>query len=258
VGLMAGSKVDLGVETSVRQYQTTAIAALEQAASRSVEAAGRSPAGARSSRPTNPTSVVQMPTATAIRSDAPASQPTAKPQMTRQSMPTPILSTPTPTVIPTEAPIRRPLLMANPEFKNLNSLDGEMKRSAVGRPVQIRYQEEALNQEIAALIDNNPSLPYSDVYVDLKRDQVVVRGNTVVLGFQVSAEVTGRVTVSDCRPQVEIESISLVGLLAPTFVQDQIKDMFLEALDWYPADYPLCLEQIVLEEGRATVYGHRR
>jgi hypothetical protein len=29
-------------------------------------------------------------------------------------------------------------------------------------------------------------------------------------------------------------------------------------MTWYPADYPLCLEQIVLEETRLTCYGYRR
>jgi hypothetical protein len=57
---------------------------------------------------------------------------------------------------------------------------------------------------------------------------------------------------------MEIETISIAGVLTPGFVKDRIKVMLLEALEWYPANYPLCLEQIVLEEDRATIYGHRR
>jgi hypothetical protein len=47
-------------------------------------------------------------------------------------------------------------------------------------------------------------------------------------------------------------------VLTPGFVKERVKEMFLTLLEWYPKDYLLCLEQIVLEEDRASVYGHRR
>ena len=108
------------------------------------------------------------------------------------------------------------------------------------------------------MLRRNPTLPYQDVRVDLKRDGVVMTGRVTVLGFDVDTEAAGTVAVRDCVPQMEIETISIAGVLTPGFVKDQIQDMILEALAWYPADYPLCLEQIVLEETRATVYGYRR
>ena len=133
-----------------------------------------------------------------------------------------------------------------------------MGRSAPNRAVQIRYQEEALNREIATLWTNNPDLPFRDVHVDLQRNRAVITGRTTVLGFQVNAAVTGNVSVHECQPQLEIETVSVAGVLTPKFVKDQVEEMILEAVAWYPADYPLCLEQIVLEETRATVYGYRR
>jgi hypothetical protein len=66
------------------------------------------------------------------------------------------------------------------------------------------------------------------------------------------------VVVEDCRPQMEVYSISIAGVLTPGFVKERVKEMFLTLLEWYPKDYLLCLEQIVLEEDRASVYGHRR
>jgi hypothetical protein len=48
------------------------------------------------------------------------------------------------------------------------------------------------------------------------------------------------------------------GLFTPNFLKSQIRKLILDALSWYPPDYPLCLQQIVLEEDRATVYGYRR
>ena len=133
-----------------------------------------------------------------------------------------------------------------------------MAHSASGRPVQIRYQEATLNREVAQLFEYNPDLPFRDVKIDLKRDVVVLTGKVTVLSFQVDATVTGQVTVEECLPHLEIESVAVAGIMTPRFVRDEVEKMVLDAMTWYPADYPLCLEQIVLEETRATVYGHRR
>jgi hypothetical protein len=151
-----------------------------------------------------------------------------------------------------------PLLLNDPQISDVALLDAEMARSAPERAVQIRYQEGALNAEIAELWRNNPDLPYRDVRVDLMRDQVVVRGQVSVLGFGIDAEVIGQIRVEDCVPVLEIDRLRLAGVMTPAFVRDEVESMILEALAWYPADYPLCLEEIVLEETSVTVYGHRR
>lgn len=148
--------------------------------------------------------------------------------------------------------------MSEPTFNNLTRMGQEMNRSAEGRPVQIRYSEAMLNDEIETWVQSNESLPYRDVRVDLKRDGVVVTADVTVLGFEVDVEIVGTMEARDCRPHMEITSISMAGVLTPGFVKDQAKEMLLESLNWYPADYPLCLQQIVLEEERVTVYGYRR
>lgn len=163
-----------------------------------------------------------------------------------------------PTPEPTQTLLSKPLLLADPEFHNLAGLNAEMARSVPGRVVQIRYQEATLNREINLLCEKNPDLPFRTVLADLRHNQVALSGQITVLGFQVDAWVTGTVVVRDCRPQIEIESITVAGVLTPQFIRDQIEHEVLKAMDWYPVDYPLCLEQIVLEETRATIYGYRR
>ncbi|MFN2227152.1 MAG: hypothetical protein ACK2UY_12610 [Anaerolineae bacterium] len=157
---------------------------------------------------------------------------------------------------PTVALLNTPLLLADPEFHNLAGLNAELARSAPGRVVQIRYQEAALNRELNLLCANNPDLPFRTIQVNLKRDKVELSGEISVLGLQVDAWVTGTIVAHDCRPQIEIESVAVAGVLTPEFVRNQVEQEVLEAMTWYPADYPLCLEQIVLEETRATVYGY--
>jgi hypothetical protein len=267
VGIVVGDEVDLGVETLIRQGQATAAAAWDQA----WQPAPRSPRA--TATPNAPTQVqaasgqsgpATAPGATTVAWPTPSpTRPGAGIEIEPGTQAAEAVATPNsppagPTPQPQAAGVTRPLLLADPEINDLAGLDAEMDRSASGRPVQIRYREAALNLEIAALYQNNPDLPFRDVQVDLQPDRVVVTGKMSVLGFEVQAQVVGKLLVVDCLPQLQIQQVSVAGVMTPRFVRDRVEEMVLEAMTWYPADYPLCLEQIVLEETRATVYGHHR
>lgn len=281
VGLLVSDVVDLGVETFVREGQATVVVFWERISAQATERANQANAAALADLPAQTT----LPTATApTAGPVPATQvpPTPSPRPTErrvasptaersESVPTKTATTvPRPTrtpttsaparatVLPTPTPISSPLLMADPGLGRLAGLAAEMEQSAVGRPVQIRYTEAMLNQEIAAILAGNPDLPYQDVRVDLGRDQVIVSGAVSVVGFNVNTEVAGALLARDCTPHVEVEDIRIAGFLTPGFVKENIEEMVVGSMDWYPPDYPLCLEQIVLEEGRLTVYGSRR
>jgi len=256
VGRIVSPGLDFGMEARLREVQATAAAMWDQlsqprpSATATSEEAVVIPGGGTVIEGEQPIAAVVTPgdpalvttpepatTREAEGSAEPDSQPTPQPEATLES---------------------NPLLLADPEISNLALLDAEMARSAPERAVQIRYQEEALNAEIAALWRYNPGLPYRDVRVDLMPDQVVVTGKVSVLGFGINAEVTGQVTVEDCVPVLKVERLRVAGVMTPAFVRAEVERMIQEAMAWYPADYPLCLEQIVLEETSATAYGHRR
>ena len=257
VGLAVSPGLDLGLEAFIREGQATAAAMWEQRGQPRPDPTA-TPEGVGTIPQTAATDMTgDQPFAAIVTPGNPDPASTPQPEATRaaDSGPPP---TRQPTVEPVATLVSSPLLLADPAISNLAALDAEMDRSAPNRPVQIRYQEAALNAEIAALWENNPDLPYRDVFVDLKRDQVVITGRITVLGFAVNGEVTGQLGVEDCVPVLEIERVGVAGVLTPSFVRDQVEEMVLEAMTWYPADYPLCVEQIVLEDTRATVYGYRR
>jgi hypothetical protein len=272
VGMAATDKVDLGVETLVREYRVTAVSIWDQESTYSRPAptqppveAGQPNPDATDVAPGTPRDSVMWPASQVAGS--PTSQPPAPGQGSQPVAPTPIVQSaqPTPMTLsiqptpkPTETPVRSPLLMADPEISNLAAMDAEMQRSAVGRTVQIKYQEAVLNREIAEYVESHPDLPFHSVHVDLKRDRVLVSATAMVLSFPITATAAGTVTAGDCRPQIEVRDISISGVLTPRFVKNQIEDLIHESVDWYPDDYALCIHQIVLEEGRATVYGARR
>lgn len=255
VALVASDRVDLGVETLIRERQATVAVVWEHVVSGTPQAAAGATyeTGAPASLQTQPAKPANGSPAQALPTSMAVLPAETAPGRTDQATPTPDPGAPA-----IATPVSSPLLMSDLEFSNLMRLDQEMNRSAVGRAVQIRYDEAALNSEIHTLLENNPQLPYDNVHVDLARERVSVTGDVTMLGFTLSTKVAGSVVAVDCLPHMEIESISVSGILTPGIVKDQIKAMLGEALKWYPADYPLCLEEIVLEEGRATVYGHRR
>jgi len=283
VGLVADDRINLGIETFVRERQATWTTwkqlSLQTAGPTTRPSPTLTPgertahATARPVTATLPPTPRPQPTLTIPARIASSSQPTptvrgriaSSPQPSPSispsvtlpgSNPPPRPSSPTPP--PTPALLRSPLLLANPSFDNLMDMDAEMNRSAGGRAVQIRYEEEKLNRELASWLADYPDLPYRDLSIQLNRDQVVLRGKVTVLGFQVSAAVTGRLLARDCLLQAEVQSISIAGFLTPGLVRNEIEQIILELVSWYPADYPLCLEQIVVEEGRITIYGSRR
>jgi hypothetical protein len=258
VGVLASDKVDLGVESFVRAQQATAVAAWGKMASEPAKAPAMPTAAAAAPRPTRTKAPAAQPTARPTQPVKSAQAPTPIPQLRTTAASIPTTQPPTPTPEPTETVLNSPLLVSNPDVNALAQIDAEMARSVSGRPVQIRYDELELNRQVDSLLASYPNLSYQNLHVDLKRDQVILRGSMTVLGFQVNAEVQGTVVARNCLPQAEITKISIAGVVTPGFVKDSIKNVIAESLSWYPPDYPLCLEQIVLEEDRVTVYGSRR
>lgn len=279
VGLAVSREVDLGVETLIREKQATAVQAWQGVVSGAPRVTVAPTAKSTMTGMIAPestaveigavqTSVAQASASTATATASPTPVFTSSPSLTPQRQttenlaptrtPAPATPSDTATPVPTETRVSHLLLISDDSFGSLAQIGEEMSRSAAGRPVLIRYSEAMLNNEIAAMVDKDPDLPYRNVLVDLKRDQFLVTGDVMLLGFEFSTEIVGAVLVEHCRPHMEIQEISIAGVLTPGFVKDQAREMLVEALDWYPEEHPLCLEQIVLEEERATVYGHRR
>jgi len=272
VGLVASDLVDLGIESFLREKQATVVAVQTQVP------------GTQPNRTAPPTSVAVIePTAvpSAVQNpptSAPlptTTRPTSNLKMTPHNPNTKMTPYPTRTpsaqptattardsraeeVKPTTIPASSPLLLADPDMADLSSMDAELQQSAAGRPVQIRYREEALNREIESLLASYPDLPYRNVQVDLQRGQITVYGDATILGLEMATTVEGTVVAQGCQPQIVIESVSVGSILTPAFVKEEVARLVQESIASYPDDYPLCLEQIVLEEERVTIYGTRR
>lgn len=279
VGVVASDLVDLGIESFFRQSGTALV--LRNSAPTRAASGGESPAP--QAQPTALAAAVEPIEQTEKGAEAvdPAeakSGAAASPKMTPYAPRTPGAQ-PTrpepaapalPTLMPTQAPRDAgsslslpaleagPLLLVDPDVDRLTRLDAEIQQSAVGRSVEIRMDEDALNEQIAVALARHGELPYQQITADLRPGQITLSGNVSVLGLALPTQVQGTVLAVDCHPSVQIDSVAVGGILTPKFVKQQVVQLVEESLAWYPADYALCLEQIVIEENQATLYGSRR
>jgi hypothetical protein len=283
IGLVASDRIDLGLESFIRQQQAAMVAGGEDGPAQYPTIAILPDEG--------PTRLARVddPGAGGTEATLPPPSPTVEMRMTPYtnqpmtpyatepaspgSPPTPVPTTaapsPPPTAVPSQptpassekamaAPPSSPMLLSDPTAQELMNLDAEVRASAAGRPIQIRYGEESLNQEIATLLATAPDVPYRNVWAELQSNRVVLTGDISIASLDLPTKVEGRVIAANCQPAIQLESVSIGGLLTPAFVKEEVVTLIQDALNWYPPDYPLCLEQIVLEEGRATVYGSVR
>jgi hypothetical protein len=257
VALAVRPGLDLGLEARIREVQATAAAFWDQRGQPPPYSTATPEEDEEDPLPAATLAPGEEPLAAVVTATSPDPASTSLPETTPSAEGN-LEPASQPTASPAATLVSSALLLADPAISDLTTLDAELDRSAPERPVQIRYQESMLNAEIAALWENNPDLPYRDVWVDLQRDQVVITGRITVLGFGVRGKVTGQVVARDCVPVLKIQKMEIAGVLTPSFVRDEVEEMVQEAMTWYPADYPLCMEHIVLEETRATVYGYRR
>lgn len=252
VALLASDEMNLGLEKYLRERQATAVALLDNLpASQAVVAPGS--AGSLDAQASGAARQAQESALTPSPAGAAEKQ-----AVTGPGTPASAPGGPGTTGQSSGASVSSPLILSDPDLDRLAQIDAEMAQSTMGRLVQIRYGEAALNREIGALIAQSDDLGFRNVQVNLDPDKAVLTGDVEVLGFDVGAEVQGVIVVENCLPRVELQTVSIEGFLTPGFVRDEVAQMILEALDWYPPDSALCLERIVMEDGAVTVYGYRR
>jgi hypothetical protein len=157
-----------------------------------------------------------------------------------------------------QEPAPSPLVLSDPGFTGLMQAGSAVELAARGQQVEIYYDEATLNQEIADLIAESGDLPYTNVRLSLNHDRVLVTGVITVLGLRVNAELLGVPVIEDCGLEMDVQALSIGGLLTPRFIKNQASTVALQALDWYPSNSPVCLEAIALDDGSLTVYGYRR
>lgn len=263
VATLAGDPGNVGIEALMRRGEGTAAAYLHQPTPSMLQAAGETVAaiityevdGSEIVEPERagvipeedqewlaPSPVPPLPAGTGLpTAQAAATAPVAAPEAT-----------------PAPSGAASSLVLSDPGFSGLMQAGSSMELAPRGQRVEIHYEEAALNEEIAALLAGAGDLPYRNVRISLHSDRILVTGEVTVLGLHMNAELLGTLIAEECALRMDIQGLSVGGVLTPRFMKNQASTIAVQALDWYPADSPVCLDEVVLGNGAVTVYGYRR
>jgi hypothetical protein len=123
-----------------------------------------------------------------------------------------------------------------------------------GEPFTVGITDLEAAETIAWYLDRHPSVPFRDPQVFVQPDGITAKGVAEVAGLRVG--LTGRATIQlqDGVPLVTVEDLDLAGVAVPGFVRDRIQAE-IDAQFSLAQDLPVSIEELRLEEGRATVRG---
>jgi hypothetical protein len=123
-----------------------------------------------------------------------------------------------------------------------------------GEPFAIEITDQEAAETLAWYLARHPNVPFREPQVSVTADSVVARGVAEIAGLRLAVEGKARIELEDGVPIVTLEDLDVAGIVVPGLVRDgiqaQIDDQFALA-----QDLPIIVDELVLEEGRATVRG---
>jgi hypothetical protein len=118
--------------------------------------------------------------------------------------------------------------------------------------VEITDQEAA--ETIAWYLARNPRIPFRDPQVFIALKGVSASGVAEIAGLRVGLTGQAGIELRDGVPYVTLDDLDVAGVAVPGFVQDRIQAE-IDAQFGLAQDLPLIINELILEEGKATVRG---
>jgi hypothetical protein len=121
-------------------------------------------------------------------------------------------------------------------------------------PFVIDISDQEAAETIAWYLQRYPRIPFGEPQVFIRPDGVLATGVAEIAGLRVGLTGEAHIELRDGVPIVTLGDLDVAGVVVPGFVQDRIQaeidDQFSLA-----RDLPLIIDELVLEEGRATMRG---
>jgi hypothetical protein len=118
--------------------------------------------------------------------------------------------------------------------------------------VEITNQEAA--ETIAWYLERNPRIPFRNPQVFITLKGVSASGVAEIAGLRVGLTGQAGIELRDGVPYVSLDDLDVAGVAVPGFVQDRIQAE-IDAQFGLAQDLPLIIDELILEEGKATVRG---
>jgi hypothetical protein len=114
--------------------------------------------------------------------------------------------------------------------------------------------EQEVAETIAWYLNRHPRIPFREPQVFITPEGVSANGVAEIAGLRVGLTGRAAIQLRDGVPFVTLEDLDVAGVAVPDFVQDRIQAE-VDAQFSLAQDLPLIIDDLILEEGKATVLG---
>jgi len=126
-----------------------------------------------------------------------------------------------------------------------------------GEPFTAEVTDLEAAETIAWYLEAHPNVPFRDPQVSIRPEGVTAEGVAEVLGLRIGLSGRAAILLRDGVPLVTLEDLHLAGLAVPGLVRDRIQ-VEIDAQFSLAQDLPVIINEITLEEGKATILGKIR
>jgi hypothetical protein len=123
-----------------------------------------------------------------------------------------------------------------------------------GEPFTLEVTDEEAAETIAWYLDRHPSIPFGEPQVFIQPAGISAQGIAEIAGLRVALTGQAHVELRDGVPLVTLGDLEVAGVAVPGFVKDRIQAE-IDAQFSLAQNLPLIIDQLVLEEGRASIQG---
>jgi len=139
-----------------------------------------------------------------------------------------------------------------PDLADLRQRLGEGGHSGEAYVVEVTDQEAA--ETIAWYLAGRPRIPFGEPQVTIGPGGIQARGVAQVAGLRVGLTGRAQIELRDGVPYVTLADLDVAGVAVPGFVQDRIQAE-IDAQFSLAQDLPIVIDEVLLEEGKATIRG---
>jgi hypothetical protein len=123
-----------------------------------------------------------------------------------------------------------------------------------GEPFSLEVTDQEAAETIAWYLSRHPTIPFGEPQVIIGPDGVSAKGVAQIAGLRVGLTGRAELELRDGVPIVTLGDLDVAGVAVPGFVRDRIQAEIDSQFD-LAQDLPLIIEEVMLEEGKATVWG---
>jgi hypothetical protein len=123
-----------------------------------------------------------------------------------------------------------------------------------GEPFTLEVTDQEAAETIAWYLAARPAIPFREPQVFITPEGITARGVAEIAGLRVGLSGRANIVLRDGVPIVTLADLDVAGVAVPGFVRDRIQAE-IDAQFSLAQDLPLIIDELLLEEGRATVQG---